>query len=95
MGLIKPIELPSGVVTNYHRIVSMNVITNVHNVIEIASYTSQEKRNEEKKAIANGIGHNVFISTKYISADYNQNMTIQSTYNWLKTLPDFEGSVDA
>ena len=95
MGLYKKIEQPNGVVTNYHRIVSMNVITNVQNTIEIASYTSQEKRNEEIAAIKNGISCNVFIDTMFKTTDYNQDMTVINAYDWLKTLPEFKGAEDA
>ena len=40
MALKKEIELENGVMLNYHRIVSFNKITNISNVIEIASYTN-------------------------------------------------------
>ena len=46
MGLKKSIELDNGVIVNYHRIVSINKVTNVSNIIEIASYTNEEKREE-------------------------------------------------
>ena len=42
MGLYKEIEKQNGVITKYHRIVSMNFITNIQNLIEVASYTSKE-----------------------------------------------------
>ena len=44
MALIKEIELNNGVKVNYHRIVSVNNITNHVSIIEVASYTSKEKR---------------------------------------------------
>ena len=47
MALKKEIVLDSGVITKYHRIVSINNVTNVCSIIEVASYTSEEKRNEE------------------------------------------------
>lgn len=94
MGLYKIIEQPNGVLTNYHRIVSMNIITNVQNVIEVASYTSQEKREEEINASKNGTSCNVFINTMFKSTDYNQDMTIKSAYEWLKTLNEFNDAED-
>ena len=48
MALKKEIELDNGVIVNYHRIVSLNKITNVGNIIEIASYVSKKKRDEEE-----------------------------------------------
>ena len=49
MALKKQIELDNGVIVNYHRIVSLNKITNVGNIIEIASYSSRNKREEEEE----------------------------------------------
>lgn len=49
MALNKKIELENGVILNYHRVLSVNNITNMFTNIEIASYTSKEKRNEEAR----------------------------------------------
>jgi len=100
MGLKKHITLPNGVQLNYHRIVSLNVITNQQNIIEVASYTSQAKRREEQEAYsqASETGEwpdmDVFISTQYLNAPYDQNMTVISAYDWLKMLPEFEEAED-
>lgn len=48
MGLRKEIELDNGIVLNYHRIVSIQKITNQSNLIEIASYISESQRLKEK-----------------------------------------------
>lgn len=94
MALKKQIELDNGVVVNYHRIVSINKITNIANIIEIASYTNDAKREEEKEAIENGTEMNVFINTEYINADYDETSTIENTYEYLKTLEQFKDSED-
>lgn len=47
MALKKEIELDNGVVLNYHRITSLNKITNISNNIEISSYTSESQRVKE------------------------------------------------
>ena len=94
MGLYKEIEKQNGVITNYHRIVSMNIITNIQNLIEVASYTSKAKREEEAIAIQEGNEHNVYIDTLYIAAPYEQNMTIESAYGWLKKQEMFKDAVD-
>lgn len=49
MALKKEIELDNGIITNYHRIVSLNKITNQSNMIEVANYTSKEQREKEKE----------------------------------------------
>ena len=94
MALYKEIEQQNGIITNYHRVVSVNIITNIHNIIEIASYTSQQKREEELDSIKNKTGCNVFIETTLKMANYNQNMTVEDAYKWLKTLPDFDDAED-
>ena len=94
MALQKQIELDNGVTVNYHRIVSINKITNVSNIIEVASYTNQDKREEEKEAIENGTEMNVFINTQYINIEYNENSVIEEAYEYLKTLKQFEGAED-
>lgn len=94
MGLKKTIELDNGVTTNYHRIVSINNITNVQINIEIASYTSKEKREEEKQAIENATSMNVFINTQYINKNYTADFNIEQAYKYLKTLKQFERAED-
>lgn len=49
MALKKEIELDNGVILNYHRIVSLNKITNISNNIEVNSYTSEKQREKEKR----------------------------------------------
>lgn len=94
MGLRKEITLDNGVIVNYHRIVSLNNITNVSTIIEVGSYTSEEKREEEKVAIQNAQSIDVFIDTEYINKDYTENMTIEQAYDYLKTLDKFKSSED-
>lgn len=94
MALKKQIELNNGVIVNYHRIVSINKITNVSNVIEVASYTNEQKREEEKEGIENGTEMNVFINTQYINAEYDETSTIENTYERLKTLEQFKDAED-
>ena len=92
MALIKEIELDNGVKVNYHRVVSINKVTNVQNIIEIASYTSKEKRQEEIEK--NGQEMNVFIHTNYISTEYNANINIENVYDYLKTLEQFKDAIN-
>lgn len=92
MALIKEIELNNGVKVNYHRVVSINKIINVQNVIEVASYTSKEKRQEEIER--NGQEMNVFIHTSYISTEYNANINIENVYDYLKTLEQFKDAIN-
>ena len=94
MGLKKSIILDNGITVSYHRIVSINNITNVCNIIEVASYTSKEKREEEKNAIENATEMNVFINTEYINKEYTENLTIKEAYEYLKTLDEFKDAIN-
>lgn len=47
MALQKEITMPNGIVTTYHRITSMSFFTNVNIFIEVNSYVSKAKREEE------------------------------------------------
>lgn len=96
MALIKEIEESNGVVTKYHRVASLFIFTNEQNTIEVRSYTSIEKREEEAGCIETGNwdNFNAFIEGKNYNIPYDQNMTIKDAYNYLKTLPEFEGAIN-
>lgn len=94
MALIKEIELNNGVKVNYHRIVSVNNVTNHASIIEIASYTSKEKREQEKEAFEKGEFVDVFKETQFIEKEYEEDLNVVSAYAYLKTLPEFSGCTD-
>lgn len=112
MGLQKQIELENGIILNYHRVTSLNKITNISNSIEISSYTNENQRLKEKayqdlqKRQASGEelteeeqlqlnqGIDVFINTEYINIPYDENMTIENAYEYLKNLDKYKDSID-
>ena len=98
MALSKKIQLENGVEVNYHRIVSINEIINEQTIIEVASYTSEEKRNEEKNSINKKTGEatpiNVFINTSLINKTYDEKDDITNCYSYIKTLDDFKDAKD-
>jgi hypothetical protein len=97
MAIKKLITLDNGIPVNYHRVVSINKITNNSNVIEIASYVSEEKRQEELDYYNSNDENklmNVYINTEYISKDYNETETIEDVYNYLKTTEKFKDAKD-
>lgn len=49
MAIIKKVELDNGIILNYHRITSLNKITNISNNIEVSSYINEEQRLKEKE----------------------------------------------
>lgn len=94
MALSKHVTLGNGVATNYHRVVSVTCVTNVGNLIEVASYTSRAKREDEMEALVSGTEHDVFVATTVISAPYDPAMTLASAYEYVKGLPELEGAKD-
>ena len=94
MAIIKEIELASGVTVSYHRVVSVNNITNQTSIIEVASYTSKAKRNEEKLKLSTSEPMSIFTSTEYIAVPYNETLNVVTAYAHLKTLEKFIGCTD-
>lgn len=97
MALKKQIELENGIIVNYHRIVSINKITNNQIIIEVASYINENKRQEEidyYNSTDENKSMNVFIDTTYVNVDYDENKVIQDYYNYLKTTEKFENAED-
>ena len=98
MALKKQIELPNGIITNYHRIVSINKITNNTTLIEVASYISEAKRQEELDFYNLSLEQkqmNVFIDTTFLDKDYVENETIKDLYEYLKTTEKFKDAENA
>ena len=94
MAILKAIELESGVTVNYHRVVSVNNITNHASIIEVASYTNKTKRDEEKEALENNDEMNIFIDSDYIEVPYDAEMNVISAYEYLKATDKFAGCED-
>ena len=101
MALKKEIVLDNGIIVNYHRIVTINKVTNNTTIIEVASYTSDEKRQEEIEALAKGqengevVPMNIFIDTTFLNKEYNETDTIKDLYDYLKTTEKFKDAEDA
>lgn len=100
MALYKELVTAGGVPLNYHRVVTLTIMTNNQNVVEVGSYPSAEKRQEEKDmldALRNGDNNascDVFIDTTFFNFDYDPGMTIENAYEALKELEIFAESDD-
>lgn len=101
MALSKKIENENGVITNYHRIVSINQIVNEQTLIEVASYTDKSKREEEQQALETARKNeeypqvNIYIDTEYIGKEYDEkDGDIEDMYKYIKTLDKFKGAKD-
>lgn len=90
MALFKVVRQEDGVSTSYHRILYVMTTTNFRNSVAVASYVDEDARLDEKEhTIAQPYKKAVTYET-----EYDPTMTIESAYDFLKTLPEFEGATD-
>ena len=101
MAIKKQLTAPNGVITDYHRIAMVKIDTNQQNTILIHSYLSESGRQIEKDYAAglyndvdDGMMNWPYVDAQYISIEYDGDMTITKAYEYLKTLPEFEGAED-
>lgn len=101
MAIKKQITESNGIITEYHRIAMLKIDTNQQNTILIHSYLSADGRQIEKDYAAGlyddieeGMMNWPYVDTKYISFDYDGEMTIPNAYAYLKTLPQYDGAED-
>lgn len=94
MALEKELILPNGIGMGYHRVAAMHVYVNVQNDIEVQSYISKEKREEEQAAIPEGVAHDVYVTSKTYTIPYDPDMSVMKAYDYLKTLEEFAGAED-
>lgn len=109
MAIIKEVTLDNGISMSYHRIMVLTIVTNSEVVIEIKSYINQAQREEEKDIedfYKNAHNHanvldennnpvfNGYTYTEFYSIPYDETMNIVSAYDYIKTLPKYEGSID-
>lgn len=90
MALYKNIKQSDGVTTNYHRILYVTQAVNSYTAIAVLSYVDSDSRESEK---------NDSMSQPYQKAityqlAYDPNISISTAYDYLKTLPQFEGATD-
>ncbi len=90
MALYKEIRQDDGVTTSYHRILFVMQTVNRQNSIAVLSYVDSEARTSEQESVLAQPYHK---SVTY-ELPYDENMTITSAYEYLKTLPQFEGAED-
>lgn len=90
MALYKEVKQEDGVVTNYHRILYVTSTVNRQNSIAVLSYVDNDSRDDEKNNI---IAQPYTKAITYETA-YTPDMTIQSAYDYLKTLSVFKDATD-
>lgn len=90
MALYKAIKQEDGVTTCYHRIIYLMQMVNKRTSIAVVSYVDSNSRTAEQNST---IAQPYMKSVTY-ETDYDETMTISDAYDYLKTLPDFEGAND-
>lgn len=88
MALYKEIRQDDGVTTKYHRILYLTHTVNEQNSIAVVSYVDELARTDE----TGGIIANPYKKAITYETRYDENMTVESAYEYLKTLPEFEGA---
>lgn len=89
MALYKEIRQNDGVRTSYHRIMFLQQTVNKQNSIAVLSYTDEEARKLEQDS-----EYRPYRQSVTYEVDYDPNMTIESAYEFLKTLDVFVGAED-
>ena len=90
MALKKKIIQDDGVTTEYHRILYVQSTVNSHCSIAVISLVSEENRD---KQLAGEIQQHYQKIDTYETTEYDD-LTIEKAYEYLKTLPEFEGAED-
>ena len=101
MALKVQVTADNGIITEYHRIALLSVDVNNQNSILVLSYLSESGRQIEKDYAA-GLYNNLeagmmrfpYVDGQYINIPYDGTMTIEAAYDYLKTLPEYEGAED-
>jgi len=97
MALKKTIEQDNGMLLNYHRIIGIEQIVNGYNLIQVGSYVNEEKRELEKTYTDEPNFYetnHIYIFHTYYKTDYNDNMSAEDAYNYLKTLDIYKDAED-
>lgn len=89
MALYKEIRQEDGVRTSYHRILFVQSTVNKQNSIAVLSYTDEEAREFEKNNEFKPYRHAVTYEV-----NYDDTMTVEKAYEYLKTLEAFIGAED-
>lgn len=88
MALRKEIVQDDGIGTKYHRVLYVQITTNRQNSIAVLSYIDDNAR------LSGQNGERPYCQASTYETDYNPNMTVETAYDYLKTLPQFEDAED-
>ena len=86
MALLKPITKDNGITLNYHRILFIQSTINRQTSIAVLSYLNEESREKENTA------NEPYKEAITYETPCVENMTTDQAYDYLKSLPEFEGA---
>lgn len=99
MAIKIKVTADNGIVTEYHRIALLSIDVNNQNTLLVHSYLGEAGRQVEKDYAAGLYSHLEegfmkfpYVAHRYIHLEYNGAMTIENAYNYLKTLPEYQGA---
>lgn len=97
MAIKKKFKAQNGIGLEYHRIALVKIEVNNQITILRHSYLNEEARQYEKD-YANGKIKGApafpYVDAEYMRIDYEDGMTVQKAYGWLKKQPGFENAED-
>ena len=95
MAISKEETLPNGIPISYFRIASLTIVVNQQCIIEVAGYINQEEREKEQESTVDPEkGCDVFIDTRFISVDYDPDLSVNKAYELIKAMPEYAGAED-
>ena len=95
MALSKPIKQNNGIVLNYHRIADIRNVVNDKTYLDVISYVDDEERvREQKQPKYSPNKQEIYKVSAIYDLLYNDSLSIEQAYEYLKTLEVFEGSED-
>lgn len=93
MALYKSIRQPDGVTTSYHRILYIQNTLNEQTSIAVVSYVDDAARTTELSS-EDEIAISPYKVAVTYEKTYDESITPDKAYDYLKTLPEFEGAED-
>ena len=97
MAIKKKFKARNGVELEYHRIALVNIEVNNQITVLRHSYLNEEGRRYEKdyeKGKIKGEPAFPYVDAEYMHMDYEDGMTVEKAYGWLKKQKGFEGAED-
>lgn len=96
MAIIKNIIADNGIPLSYHRIALITIDVNNGCTVLVHSYVDANARQQELD-YKNGVAEVLtapYVNFEYHAAEYDPDFSVNKAYQWLKTLPQFEGALD-